>query len=164
MARTESAATGFLAGLLRGETGLDQRIGELRAENMELPAMNGVDVLEQHVSAEIAERAGNVRYPVAHVYCDRVVNQLREKFRTFSGTAQLNVELRVSHDHIGELQKQLQTCVEAVTDVLDRRRGSWGGGMYYTGGYEISFGPVKKGGRNFLQCAVVRLEVHIGVN
>ena len=164
MARTESAATGFLAGLLRGETGLDQRIGELRAENIELPAINGVEVLEQHVSAEIAERAGNIRYPVAHVYCDRVVNQLREKFRTFSGTAQLNVELRVSHDHIGELQKQLQTCVEAVTDVLDRRRGSWGGGMFYTGGYEISFGPVKKGGRNFLQSAVVRLEVHIGVN
>ena len=164
MARTESAATRFLAGLLRGDTGLDHRIGELRAENIELPAINGVEVLEQHVSAEIAERAGNIRYPVAHVYCDRVVNQLREKFRTFSGTAQLNVELRVSHDHIGELQKQLQTCVEAVTDVLDRRRGSWGGGIFYTGGYEVSFGPVKKGGRNFLQSAVVRLEVHIGVD
>ena len=164
MARTESAATGFLAGVLRGETGVNSRIGELRAANMELPAINGVEILQQHVSAEIAERAGNIRYPVAHVYCEKVMNDLREKFRTFSGTAQLVVELRVSHDHIEELQTQLQTCVEAVTDVLDGQRGSWGNGMFYTGGYEISFGPVKKGGRNFIQSATVRLEVHISVN
>lgn len=164
MARTESAAVGYLTGLLRGETGVDSRIGAMRAENIELPAISGVEILEQHVSAEIAERAGSIRYPIAHVYCDRVVNQLREKFRTFSGTAQLNVEVRVSHDHIGELQKQLRICVEAVTDVLDGRRGSWGAGMYYAGGYEISFGPVKRGGRNFIQSAVVRLEVHISVD
>ena len=164
MARTESAAAGFLAGVLRGESGVNSRIGELRAANIELPAINGVEILEQHVSAEIAERAGNVRYPVAHVYCDRVVNQLKEKFRTFSGTAQLNVEVRVSHDHMEELQKQIQTCMEAITDVLDRQRGSWGSGMFYTGGYEITFGPVKKGGRNFIQSAGVRLEVHISVN
>src|SRR5687767_536822 len=102
MARTESAATGFLARVLRGETGVNSRIGELRAANIELPAINGVEILRQHVSAEIAERAGNIRYPVAHVYCEKVVNQLREKFRTFSGTAQLIVEIRVSHDHIEE--------------------------------------------------------------
>ena len=165
MARTESAVTGFLAGVLRGgDTGLNARIGQLRAENIELPAIEGVEILEQHVSAEIAERAGHIRYPVVHVYCDRVSNQLREKFRTFSGTAQLNVDLRVSHDHVGELQKQLQTCVEAVTDVLDGRRGEWATGMFYAGGYEITFSPVKKGGKNFIQSAVVRLEVHISVN
>lgn len=164
MARTESAATGFLAELLRGDTGADYWLGVLRAENSELPAFGSVEVLQQHVAAEIAERAGSVRYPVAYVYCDRVLNPLREKFRTFSGTAQLNVEVRVSHDHIGELQKQLQMCVEAVTNVLDGRRGAWSAGLFYGGGYEIAIGPVKKGGRNFIQSAVVRLEVHISVD
>jgi hypothetical protein len=164
MARTERAAAGFLARLLRGDQGLNNAVGELRNGAMQIPAASGVQIIEEHVAAELAERAGTIHYPVLHVYCDRVVNQLREKFRTFSGIAQLNVDVRVSHDHIDQLQSQLQTCVEAVTDALDSTRGSWGEGMFYTGGYEISFNPVKKGGRNFIQSALVRLEVNISVN
>lgn len=164
MARTERAATSYLAALLRSDIGLNALVSELKNGGMQIPPVSGAEVFEQHVSPELAEKAGHIRYPVLHVYCDKVVNELREKFRTFSGAAQLNVDVRVSHDHIGELQAQVQRLVEAVTDALDRARGTWGDGMFYTGGYEISFAPVKKGGRNFIQSAVVRLEVHISVN
>jgi len=165
MARTESAAIGQLATLLRGPAGVTAVAGQLaRAGNLTFsPPEAGIEVLEQFVTAELADKSINGRYPVIHVYCDKVTNTLREKFRTFSGTANLNVDVRVTHDHLSGLQEQLQTYVQAVTDVLERQRGDWGSGVYYTGGYEIAFTPVRKGGKNYTQSAVVRLEVNISV-
>jgi len=48
-----------------------------------------------------------------------------------------------------------------VTQVLDANRGSWGQGMFFTGGYEVKFDPVQHGGRNFLQVAKVTFEVDL---
>ena len=84
------------------------------------------------MAADLAEKTSGVRYPVVYVYCEKVVNDLREKFRTFSGTADLCVDIRVSHEHMDELQASLQTYVEAVTDVLDKKRGQWATGVFYT--------------------------------
>ena len=98
-----------------------------------------------------------------YVYCEKVVNDLREKFRTFSGTAELSVDIRVSHEHMDDLQGLLQAYVEAVTDVLDKKRGQWAKGVFYSGGYEIRFGPIKRGGRNFIQTAKVDLTVNVSV-
>ena len=36
-----------------------------------------------------------------------------------------------------------------MTKALSASRGDWGDGMFYTGGYEVSFGRVKQGGKNF---------------
>jgi hypothetical protein len=33
--------------------------------------------------------------------------------------------------------------------------------MYYAGGYQASFGPVKHGGRNFIQVAKVTFDVGV---
>jgi hypothetical protein len=48
-----------------------------------------------------------------------------------------------------------------VTQVLDQNRGDWGEGMYYTGCYEATFGPVKHGGLNFIQIGKVTFEVGV---
>ncbi len=45
----------------------------------------------------------------------------------------------------------LELHVEAVTNVLDSQRGDWGGGMFFAGGYEVTFGGTKHGGKNFIQ-------------
>jgi hypothetical protein len=74
------------------------------------------------------------------------------------------VDIRASHEHLEELQKQLELYVGSAIDVLSRKRGTWPGGMFYSGGYEIVYSPVKRGGRNYLQSALVRLEVHISVD
>jgi hypothetical protein len=58
----------------------------------------------------------------------------------------------------------LQLYVDAVTRVLDRSRGDWSEGMYYTGGYEVTFGAVKRGGKNFVQTAKVAFEVGVSRN
>ena len=71
------------------------------------------------------------------------------------------VEVRVSQDRLEELQRNLEAYVEAVGEVLDRNRGGWGEGLFYAGGYEATFGPVKHGGKNFLQVAKVAFEVDV---
>ena len=165
MARAENLAAVRLAEILRAEDGIAAACAELlESEDARIQALTGDEVLEQHVAADLAEKGSSVRYPAIHVYCERLVNKLREKFRTFSGTATLAVDIRASNDHLDELQRQLQVYVGSVTAVLHEKRGSWPGGMFYSGGYEVVYSPVKRGGRNYLQSALVRLEVQISVD
>jgi hypothetical protein len=164
MARISSLATSALTKHLNGEAGLPEKVGQLVLTSaLQIPQISPSDILERHVAADVAEKTSGVRYPVVYVYCEKVVNDLREKFRTFSGTAELSVDIRVSHEHMDDLQGLLQAYVEAVTDVLDKRRGQWAKGVFYSGGYEIHFGPIKRGGRNFIQSAKVDLTVNVSV-
>jgi hypothetical protein len=47
--------------------------------------------------------------------------------------------------------------------VLDAHRGDWGGGMFFAGGYEVSFGTTKHGGKNFIQAAKVTFDVDVSI-
>jgi hypothetical protein len=51
--------------------------------------------------------------------------------------------------------------VDVLTDVLDANRGDWGDGVFYTGGYEVVFGAVKSGGKNFLQQAKITFDMDV---
>ena len=160
MARVSTVAVAALIKHIAGEQGLPYRINQMSlTAATPFPSIAGSDILERHVAADLAEKTSGVRYPSVHVYCDKVVNELREKFRTFSGTADLVVDIRVSHEHMDNLQPMLQGFVDAVTDILDNKRGQWATGVFYTGGYKVQFGPIKRGGRNFLQGAKVELTV-----
>jgi hypothetical protein len=86
---------------------------------------------------------------------------LIEKFRTFSGKIRTVAEVRVSQDRIEGLEERVRLYVDAVTLILDGNRGSWGQGMFFTGGYEVKFDPIQHGGRNFLQLAKVIFEVDL---
>ena len=76
-----------------------------------------------------------------NVYCEKVVNDLREKFRSFSGSVQMAIEVRHSQDRLEEWKTALEAETDAVTSMLSASRGDWGDGMFYAGGYEVSFGP-----------------------
>ena len=162
MAQTGSSSTRELARILQGEAGIGFSIGQIsERESFELPLIEDSQIVTRNVAADLAEKTASVKYPLLHVYCDRVVNSLKEKFRIFSGTARMNVEIRVSHDRIEELEMRMQLYVEAVTEVLERNRGEWNRGMFYTGGYEVQFGAMKKGGKHFIQIAKVQFDLNI---
>ncbi|MBC8167107.1 MAG: hypothetical protein H7Y20_14715 [Bryobacteraceae bacterium] len=163
MTQTASFAISQLATILRGDDGVNAAYAALVTDQSSTPPALA-EILELYAPPDLTEKASSIRYPVIHIYCDRIVNSLKEKFRTFSGTADLNIDVRVSHDHLNELGSQLQFYLQGITDVLDRKRGHWADGMFYTGGYEILFSPVKRGGRNYLQSARVSLEVHINLD
>jgi hypothetical protein len=155
-------ATQAVVNLLNANTGLSFTMSSLTAqESVELPAINAGQVLAQNIAADVAERTTGVAYPAMYVYCEGLSNQLTEKFRTFSGKAKMAMEVRATHDAPDRLGSDLQLYASAAAGVLDSNRGDWGNGMFYAGGYDVEFGPVKRGGKNFLQSAKVSFEVDV---
>lgn len=160
MAQIGIVAARKTALILQAQSGLPFSVAAVsQREGRDLAEISAEQIVTQNVAAEVAERTAAMRYPRVHVYCERVVNELREKFRTFSGRAYVTVEVRMSQDRLDELEDALQLYVDAVTQILDANRGDWGDGMLYGGGYEVTIGATKHGGKNFLQAAKVQFEV-----
>ena len=162
MAWVGSTVTTQVLGLLSMPQGLNACVATLaQALNTTAAPLAGNQLVAQNVPIELAERSLDVTYPAVSVYCDKIVNQLKEKFRNFSGKATMAIEVRVSQDRLGGIEDQLQSYVDAVTQVLDQNRGDWGEGMYYAGCYEAALGPVKHGGQNFIQVGKVTFEIGV---
>jgi hypothetical protein len=163
MAQTASIVTNLFTGFLQDpETGVGAAVSTLATDSgIALAPLPPDHVINQNVSVAISERSLAVNYPVVHVYSNRVKNALTEKCRTFSGKVQTVAEVRVSQDRIEGIEAQVRLYVDAVTQVLDTNRGSWGQGVFFTGGYEVNFDPVSHGGKNFLQIAKVIFEVDL---
>jgi hypothetical protein len=166
MAKAGSRVAAQLIGILVEErTGLNAALAQLNAEEgLHLPAIAPEHLRAQNVSADLADKSIFAKYPAVHVYCEKLSNTLREKFRTFSGKARMVIEARVSQDRLEGIEQHSQRMADAITNVLDASRGEWGGGMFYAGGYEVAYGPVKHGGRHLLQITKVIFEVDISAN
>ena len=162
MAQAGKTAATKIIGILSAPTGLNGNLAALsQAAGMSLPALADSQIGAQNISIDLAGRANDLKFPTLNVYCQKLSNVLREKFRTFSGTASMVIEVRLSQDRVEGMQNALQIYLDAVTQLLDQNRGDWGSGMYYGGGYEATIDPIKKGGRNFIQVAKVTFEVGV---
>jgi hypothetical protein len=162
MATIAGLLTSKTVGMMTAPEGLNAAIGELRQDaNLAISLISGSQIFSKNVAIELAERSVAIQYPTLHVYCEKLSNLLTEKFRTFSGRGEMTIEVRVSDDRLDDVDGKLRTYVDAVTQVLDRNRGDWENGLFYTGGYEVSFGPVKQGGRHFIQIAKITFEVQV---
>jgi hypothetical protein len=165
MARPGNAAAARILKLLTSVPGVNTNLDTLaQLENIPLPPLTDRQIVTQNLAFELSDRNTEVKYPALYIYCDKIANLLTEKFRTFSGKAHMVIEVRLSQDQPGGLESGLQLYVDAITQILDQNRGDWGQGMYYTGGYEVAFGPVKHGGRNFIQIAKITFEVGASSN
>ncbi len=125
------------------------------------PPLGAAQIRAQNVTAELAERSSTMRYPCLFAYCERITNNMREKFRTFSGTARMVVEIRNSQDRLDGLEDQLRLFSDAVGRTLENNRGDWGDGVFYPGGYEVTFSAVRPGGKSFLQVAKASFDLEI---
>jgi len=141
--------------------GVNIRIATIVADDPTLHAGGIREIIASNASINIAEDAGQANYPMLAVYCSRISNTLREKFREVSGTAQMVVDVRHSQALLSGIETNLQVYVDAVCALLDDSRGDWGSGMFYAGGYEAGYEPVVQGGKNFLQRAKVVFDVEV---
>lgn len=149
---------------LREPAGLDAAVAAVALEQqVDLARIGWSEILTHNVAAELMEKTAGAKYPAIQVTCEKLQNTLREKFRQFSGTATMAAEVRVSHDRLEGLEQRAQAYVDALTQVLDSQRGDWGGGLFYTGGYTVTFQPVRHGGRNFLQTAKVSFDLQVSL-
>ena len=86
MAWVGSTVTAQVVSLLGAPQGLNACLATLAlAENTTLPAIGATQIVAQNVPMELAEKSLDVQYPTVSVYCEKIVNQLKEKFRNFSG-------------------------------------------------------------------------------
>jgi len=158
-----SALSGQIIQLITAPAGANAALAALSAADS-APALAAAQIRAQNVAADLMERGEAVSYPSVNVYCEKLVNALTEKSRSFSGTARMVVEVRHSHDRLEGLQNALELYTDAVTAALGASRGDWGNGMFYAGGYEVSFTAAKHGGRNFIQTAKIALEIGVSIN
>src|SRR5262249_6411638 len=128
----------ILHGILIGETGLASAlISAIARDGEDLSPLETEQILLQNVSIDLAEK-GPLRYPQVAVYCERLANGQREKFRSYSGTARLVIETRVSQDRLDGLERSLQRYTDSTLDVLHTHRGDWGQGVFFAGRYEVT--------------------------
>lgn len=165
MANIGTRSTNKFLHLLKTPAGLSETLAAVaELQGVVLQPISDKQIFTQNVAQEAVERSVEVKYPTLLLYCEKITNDLREKFRTFSGKAYLATEVRVSQDRIEGLEKSLAIYVDVVTRILDQNRGDWGDGMFYTGGYEAVFGEMKHGGRNFIQTGKIRFEVLVSID
>ena len=144
--------------------GLNTNIAALaQAAKIDLSPLPSQHFFTGNVSSDIAEKSGEIKYAAIYIYCDKIVNSLKEKFRSFSGNLQMEIDVRVSHDRLDGIERVSQLYADAVTQTLSQIRGDWGQGLFYPGTYEISFGPVKHGGRNFIKSAKISFQVDASI-
>ena len=157
-----NAITGKVIQRITGPAGVNSGLAALVDSSSAPPGLlDAAQVRSQNVAADVADRSSIVQYPLVNIYCEKISNTLVEKFRTFSGTVQVAIELRHSQDRIEGLQDAVELYADAVMTTLNAGRGDWGDGMFYGGAYDVSFGPVKKGGKNFIQVAKVTFEIGV---
>jgi hypothetical protein len=149
---------------ITAQTGINGNLAAVTRPGSVLSPVGTAQVVSQNVAADLLERSTMVQYPAIHIYCEKIVNSLAEKFRTFSGTAQMAIEVRHSQDRLNGLQDAVEAYAGAVTQTLDSSRGDWGDGMHYSGGYQVTFAAAKHGGKNYTQVAKVTFEIGVSIN
>jgi hypothetical protein len=162
MAGLSGMLTDTVVSMLASTTdGVSVRVGAIEQDDSSLQATGIRTIVALNASVDISEKTGYVQYPALLVYCDKLANTLVEKFRQFSGKAHMVVEVRHSQDTLDGIEASVQMFVDAVCAMLDDSRGDWGSGAFYSGGYEVSYEPVGRGGKNFLQRAKVGFNVEV---
>lgn len=141
--------------------GVNVRVDAIEQADATIQAPGIRTIVALNASVEISEKTERVQYPALLVYCDKLSNTLKEKFREFSGKAHAVVEIRCSQDTLDGIEASAQLYADAVCALLNDSRGDWGAGLYYSGGYEVSYEPVSRGGSNFLQRAKVGFDVEV---
>jgi hypothetical protein len=157
-----STVTAAIIQKITAPGGMNANLAALNSPSSALAKpVDPAQIQAQNVAVDLEERSNAMKYPSLNVYCEKIVNSLTEKFRTFSGSVEMAIEVHHSQDRLEGLQSGLELYVDSVTQVLDAGRGDWGNGMYYTGGYEVALGAVKHGGRNFIQSAKITFQIGV---
>src|SRR5262245_59224825 len=94
--RIGSAATARVVEFLKDGEGLGAKLWAISPAAADL--FRESQIHEGQVASDLAEKTAGVKYPAVYVYCDKIINDQVEKFRSFSGRVLVAVEVRLSQD------------------------------------------------------------------
>ena len=162
MAGISGTLTASLISRLRASgDGINPRLAAIEEADPTLRVPGIRSILAHNIAVDLSEKSGIAHYPALLVYCEKVSNTLREKFRQFSGKVSLVIEVRYAQDRVDDIETSTQVYVDAICALLDDSRGDWGDGGFYGGGYSVNYDAVGRGGKNFLQRARINFEVEV---
>jgi len=162
MASIGTIVSGHVANLLRSPNGFRTQLGNVaELAGVEVAPAGSECVLDQGAPSDAAAIE---KYPAVYVFCEKLTNNLTEKGRRFSGKARISIECRISQDRTDGLDAKTRVFTDAISEVLYNARGRWPCGMFYSGAYEIQFGPIRRGGKNVVQSAKISLDVNVSSN
>ena len=156
-----NAVTASVLALVTAPGAADLKLNELARAQGARGDVARQSIAVSNSGPELVERTARARYPAVQIYCDKLTNALQEKYRMFSGTAHVTVEVRYSQDRLDGMDHGLQAYTDAVCQLLDAARGDWQQGTYYAGGYEVTFAGAKAAGQGYLQIAKIGFEVEV---
>lgn len=160
MIQISRTITEYVATHLSANTGLNAMLGALRVADAHSPG-DIRSFISRNVAGELLEKANQASYPSVLVYCEKLNNTLREKFRVFSGTARMTVEVRHSEDRVEALDRATSLYTDVICAMLSNMRGPWTENLMYAGGYEVTYSAVKVGGKHFVQSSKITFEVDV---
>src|SRR5215831_15454558 len=162
MAGISGTLTASVISRLRAPSdGINPRLAAIEKADRSLNVAGIRSIVAHNIAVELSEKSGVAHYPALLVYCEKVSNTLREKFRQFAGKVSMVIEVRYSQDRVDGIENNTQAYVDAICELLDDSRGDWGDGGFYGGGYSVMYDAVGRGGKNFLQRARINFEVEV---
>lgn len=154
-----------VATLLASGNGINAQLAAVEQDlGYALPGVPSSQIILSSADADIADRRCEISYPRIAIYTDRVVNNVREKFRTLSGTVSVTIEVSASSDLVEQVEQWIHFYVEAITNVLRQNVGDWGGGLFFPGTYDVQLQSPKPGGSGFVQTAIVSCTLSVSRN
>jgi len=111
---------GVVSRLRAFHDGVNPRIGAIEAADRSLKAPGIRSILAHNIAVDLSEKSGLAHYPALLVYCDKLSNSLREKFRECAALV-LPAD-RV--DTVAQIVESLDACpdLRSLTAILDPGR------------------------------------------
>ena len=134
------------------------------AMNIDIPALLPNQVLLSSAAMALADSALQLSYPRICIYSSGSRNTKVEKFRSFSGTVGVTVEIWTSSDLLTQADEWIHLYAEGVTSLLRSNTGDWGDGFFYSGSYDLSFQAPKAGGLGYVECAQLTFDLTVSVS
>jgi hypothetical protein len=102
-------ATSKLQDLLTSANGLNASLAVIaQSESVTVPPISPASVFTDNVSSDLAEKSVEPKYTAIYIYCDKMANLLTEKFRSFSGTIEMTIDVRISQDRLAGIDQASQ--------------------------------------------------------
>jgi hypothetical protein len=154
-----------VASLFTNDAAIETEIHSIATEDAYIvPVIPASQVYLSSTPVTMADMQEQLGYPRISVFCSRLVNQHREKFRSLSGTLAITAEIAATADLIDLVENWMHYYVEAVSNILRKSAGDLGDGIFFSGTYQVDVHVAQSGGSGFLQLAQVTCELGVSRN
>lgn len=155
-----TTTTEAIRNILSGASGVDSVLSDMLSPNSS--SYPPCRFYAGNVPVDVLELS-RAHYPLILVYCEKLENTQREKFASLSGIMHMAIELRISAARSQEVSDMTEKYLSAILESLQTSKGTLAKGVHQTGVYQVSFGPIKKGGTELIQTTKISLPIHIHI-